>query len=122
MPDTTTNGVPYLLGTDPADEIAAAIQALAEFLDPFIFGLQADVDVVTVGASTAPASIAVTFARPYVSPPVVVVSQKTGSPHFYGAWATAITATGFTLNAEKTGTSGSGTITANWVAVGEAVS
>lgn len=122
MPDTTTNGVPYMLGTDPADEIAVNLQALAEFLDPFVFGMQSGDESVAVGASTAIASIAVVFDRPYVTPPNVVVSQREGSPHFYGAWATAVTVNGFTLNAEKTGTSGSANIHAMWIAHGEAVS
>lgn len=118
MPGTTDIGAPYPLDSDPAADGAATIQALAEWLSDTLKGFQAGQVAVVVGASTAPASVDVVFDEPYASQPVVVVSQSAGSPHFYAAWASAITTTGFTMNAEKTGTSGGASITGRWHAMG----
>jgi hypothetical protein len=118
MPDTTTNGVPYMLGTDPADEIAVNLQALAEFLDPFIFGLQAGSGLVPVAGGGATGTLAVVFDREYVTPPVVITSAG-GIDR--DNWADNVTVLGFDLHSVKV-SAGATSHTTHWVAVGQAVS
>lgn len=71
---------------------------------------------VSVGASTDPASVAVVFPRSFDTVPNVNVTQRAGNGLFYAAWPSAITTTGFTLNAQKAGTSGATSIPADWSA------
>jgi hypothetical protein len=68
------------------------------------------------GSGIDNSSIAVVFPRPFAAPPIVVCTSQTGN--FITA-ASAVTATGFTLNNANKTTAGSlGARTNFWVAIG----
>jgi hypothetical protein len=118
MPDTTTNGIPFLLGTDPAQDIASGTQAMAEFLDPIVMGIQAGSGLVPVPGGGGTGTLAVVFARPYSAVPVVLTSAGGVSRD---NWADNITVNGFDLHSIKV-SAGATNHTTHWVAVGSAVS
>ena len=83
---TTTRGYPYPESSDPPDG-AAQVQALAEAVDTDTADLDGRVTiieavtaqsgtVVLTWSSSATATAAVTFLKPYASPPAVVVSSE----------------------------------------------
>lgn len=74
---------------------------------------------VSVGATTGEQSTSVTFTPAFASAPRVTVQQRQGSSLFYAARPGSIATSGFTLFAEKAGTSGSTTIAVDWIAVGD---
>ena len=71
-----------------------------------------------VASSASQASLTVTFARPFASAPVVLVTQAAGSAGWF-AYAASITPTGLIANiTTKAGTTASATIPVTWVAIG----
>lgn len=79
--------------------------------------VQSGVASVTLSAANS-GSVAVTFPRPFASPPVVVANQAAGSTTLIGA-AQNITATGFTaLLYRKDEATTSLTAAVPWIAVG----
>lgn len=120
MPSTTPgHDIPYMVDGDPLADVATIMQALAEQVEEQVPLVQSGTVSVPVGASTAEASAAVVFPKPFAAPPVVTVSQGQGTNAFYGApRIDTPTTTGVNVYAAKTSTSGSSTIKCYWIAVG----
>jgi hypothetical protein len=108
MPDITatrpTSGTP--IETAWGDQVHDAIE-----------GIQAGTATVNISAAQS-ATVAVTFPRAYVTPPVVLVAQAANSNGYVVAVG-AITTTGCTLTASlrATGT-GTAAIPVTWLAIG----
>lgn len=113
---TGDKGYPYPTGSDRLMDGDNAIQALAQKVDNSI---QAGTVAITTVADT-PVSVAVTFARAYVTPPIVVLGGGAGPPsgsnYSMSFYASSITNTGFTAGAKR---SNAQTVTAYWVAIGK---
>ena len=77
--------------------------------------------VITVGSDTTEHTETVTFNPPFPAGSTVRVigQQVTGGGFFYAGGARAASATGFTAWAQKSGPSGSTTITIDWIAMAE---
>lgn len=119
MPSTTPgHDIPYMVDGDPLADVATIMQALAEQVEAQVPLVQGGVVYVTVGASTAEASAAVVFPKPFSAAPVVTVSQGQGGIFYNPPRIDTPTATGVNVYASKTGTSGSATIKCYWIAVG----
>lgn len=110
MGTTTLRGLPYPDGTDPVTDGPAAIGALAQAVDE---ASQADTWNPGVFVVGTPKSTAVVFAEPFAAAPVVLVHGEV-----YGnngsAWASGVTATGFTLNAQRA--VGTAAFDVHWIA------
>lgn len=97
MGATTLRGLPYPNASDPVADGDNAIAALAQDVDEMV---QSDVWTPGTFVVGTPKTSAVVFAVAFSSAPAVQVSGEV-----YGAngsaWATNVTATGFTLNAQR---------------------
>jgi len=116
---TTPNGLPYPEPTDPVAQGAAAIKALAEAVDPRV-GARAIATGQATLTSITPntlATLAVSFpAGRFTAAPLVFVSLNAANVHgCTPAAATAITASGFTLNGART--TGNANIPVSWLAI-----
>ena len=108
---TTPNGLPYPDDTAALAQGAQAIKALASAL-PLV-----ETGAVAIGATNStPHAIAVTFPKRFTKIPVVVcvITTNAVATTIQACWPTAITVTGFTINAVRNSNTA---LTATWVAV-----
>lgn len=128
---TTTRGYPYPEPSDPPDG-AAQMQALAEAIDTDTAALDGRVTIIEAGtaqsgtvvltwSNTYTATAAVTFLKPYVSPPAVVVSSEN---RYRIISVSNVTTTGCTIvgQTDADDTLVSGSVDAWWIAHGELAS
>jgi len=111
---STASGLPYPALTDSPNG-PVQIQALADALEPYIaklggIGPMASGSLtITPSAANTTTSAAVSFpAGRFSSGPTVIVSGYTGSSSagtiWMSVWATGVTATGFTMNLNRSNT------------------
>lgn len=118
MPNTS-NGYPYPAQSDPVAQGATAIQNLAQAVDTKLGVLAAGAASVPISAIGTVGNTTVTFpAGRFPSAPVAVVTttQNASLPQNSTSSAAAITATGFTMYAIRTGGSLS-PVVVGWVAI-----
>lgn len=112
MGTTTLHAYPYPDPGDPVGDGAAAMAALANALDK---NTQADVWTPGTFVVGTPKTQAVTFAEAFTAPPAVAVSGEAFGGNA-SAWATNVTASGFTLNAQRA--VGTASFDVHWIATG----
>lgn len=113
MPSTTAGyKLPYPLGTDRVMDGDDQIRKLAQSVENCMQSGTVSVNVTTGGT---PATATVTFPVAYTVAPIVICSATGGNPLTVGAMPSAISNTGFTMNAVR---NTAGAQTCNWVAIG----
>ena len=119
MGTTAKHHFPYPEGSDPPAG-HTQIKALADAVDAAV----ADFQLIDHGrpqmtfSNSATASVAVTFAKPFKSPPAVVAS---GENRYRNISVDNITVTGCTIigQTDSADTKVSGTIDVQWIAIGD---
>lgn len=104
MAGLTAKGYPYPDPTDPLRQGADAIKALAQAVDGK--AVQIGTAAPNVAVANTAVSVAVVFPFPFSVAPVVAVVPNVAAAvnptPAAAAWATAVTAAGFTLNVNRT--------------------